>query len=126
MAGTATIYCIMMIYCTSERINKYHIPLFTHTLGYMFQNYCTLNTCCISVRVQGVLLKLACSCIAPSLQPNAEVHCKKRFVVGFPVPSRDVTDQTLPGREYFNYSRPGMRVCLVTSRLGMGKSITFF
>ena len=25
----------------------------------------------------------------------------------FPVPSRDVTNQTLPGREKFNYSRPG-------------------
>ncbi len=32
---------------------------------------------------------------------------------------------TLPGREYFNYSRPG-RVWLVTSRLGTGKSLTFF
>ncbi len=25
----------------------------------------------------------------------------------FPVPSRDVTDQTLSGREKLNYSRPG-------------------
>jgi hypothetical protein len=25
----------------------------------------------------------------------------------FPVPSRDVTDQTIPGREKYNYSRPG-------------------
>jgi hypothetical protein len=43
----------------------------------------------------------------------------------FPVPSRDVTNQTLPCREKFNYSRPG-RVWLVTSRLGTGKSFTFF
>jgi hypothetical protein len=43
----------------------------------------------------------------------------------FPVPSRDVTNQTLTGREYLNYSRPG-RVWLVTSRLGMGKWQTFF
>jgi hypothetical protein len=34
------------------------------------------------------------------------IHCKKK-VSGFPVPSRDVTDQTLPGRELLNYSRPG-------------------
>ncbi len=27
-------------------------------------------------------------------------------VSDFPVPSQDATDQTLPGREYFNYSRP--------------------
>ena len=31
----------------------------------------------------------------------------------------------LTGREKFNYSRPG-RVWLLTSRLGMGKSLTFF
>ncbi len=46
-------------------------------------------------------------------------------VYNFPVPSRAVTDQTLPGREKFNYSRP-MRVWSVTSRLGTGKSQTFF
>jgi hypothetical protein len=33
------------------------------------------------------------------------IHCNKRLAV-FPVPSRDVTYQTLPGREYLNYSRP--------------------
>ncbi len=43
----------------------------------------------------------------------------------FPVLSRDVINQTLPSRELLNYSRPG-RVWLVTSRLGTGKSITFF
>ncbi len=36
-----------------------------------------------------------------------------------------VSNQTLPGREWLNYSRPG-RVCLVTFRLGTGKSLTFF
>ncbi len=35
------------------------------------------------------------------------------------------TDQTLPGREQFNYSRPG-RVWSVTSQLGTEKSVTFF
>jgi hypothetical protein len=34
------------------------------------------------------------------------IHCKKK-VGGFPVPSGDVTYQTLPGGEYFDYSRPG-------------------
>ncbi len=43
----------------------------------------------------------------------------------FPVPRRDVSDQTLPGRELINDSRPG-RVWSVTSRLGTGKSATFF
>ncbi len=28
----------------------------------------------------------------------------------FPIPSQDVTNQTLPGRESLNYSRPGTRV----------------
>ncbi len=43
----------------------------------------------------------------------------------FPIPSQDVTNQTLPGPEYLNYSRPG-RVWLVTSRQGTGKWQTFF
>jgi hypothetical protein len=46
-------------------------------------------------------------------------------VCNFPVPSRDVTDETLPGREKLNYSRLG-RVSSVTSRLGTGKQITLF
>ncbi len=40
-------------------------------------------------------------------------------VVVFPVSSRDVTNQTLPGWELLNYSRPG-RLWLLTSRLGTG------
>ncbi len=40
--------------------------------------------------------------------------CKKK-VNNFSVPSWDVANQTLPGREHFHYSRPG-RVWLVTSR----------
>jgi hypothetical protein len=51
------------------------------------------------------------------------LHCKK--VVVFLVPSRDVTNHTLPVRELLNYSRPG-RFWLVTSRLGTGKTINFF
>jgi hypothetical protein len=43
----------------------------------------------------------------------------------FTVPSWDITNQTLPGREKFNYSRPGW-VWVVTSRLVTGKSIIFF
>jgi hypothetical protein len=46
-------------------------------------------------------------------------------VIVFPVPSRDVINQTLPGQELLNYSRPG-RVWIVTSRLGTGKTINFF
>jgi hypothetical protein len=60
--------------------------------------------------------------------------CKDSFLLtlpkkfdDFPIPSpsRDVTNQTLPGWEKFNNSRPG-RVWLVTCRLGTGKSLTFF
>ncbi len=47
-----------------------------------------------------------------------------RFVCDFPGPSRDVTNQTLPGMETFNYSQPGS-VWLVTFRLGTWKSQTF-
>jgi hypothetical protein len=46
---------------------------------------------------------------------NARYTVKK--VSGFPVPSRDVTNETLPGSEELNYS-PSGRVWLVTSRLG--------
>jgi hypothetical protein len=47
-------------------------------------------------------------------------------VTEFPVPSRDVTNQTLQAcGEYLNYSRP-VRVWLVISRLGTGNSLTFF
>ncbi len=46
-------------------------------------------------------------------------------VMVFPVPSEDVTNQTFPGRELSNYSRPG-RVWLVTSRLGTVKTIIVF
>jgi hypothetical protein len=37
-------------------------------------------------------------------------------ICDFPVPSRDVTNENLPGRKLFNYSLPG-RVWSVTSRL---------
>jgi hypothetical protein len=47
------------------------------------------------------------------------------MVIHFPVSSRDVAYQTPPGREKLNYSPPG-RVWLMTSRLEMGKWITFF
>jgi hypothetical protein len=43
----------------------------------------------------------------------------------FPVTSRDVTNQTLSGREQLNYSWPG-RVWLVTYRLGTGKPANLF
>jgi hypothetical protein len=53
------------------------------------------------------------------------VYTVKKVIV-FPVPSRDVTNQTLPGREFLNYSRRG-RVWFVTSpRLGTGKTIAIF
>ncbi len=49
----------------------------------------------------------------------------KKNVSDFPVPSRDVTYQTLPGLEKFYYSRPG-RVWKVTSRQRTGNPLSFF
>ncbi len=52
------------------------------------------------------------------------VHCKKNLSY-FPSPAGMSLTKTLPGRELLNYSLPG-RDWLVTSRLGTGKTITFF
>jgi hypothetical protein len=49
----------------------------------------------------------------------------QKEVSDIPVHSRDVTYQTFPGREKFNYSRPG-RVWQVTSRLGTEMSLASF
>jgi hypothetical protein len=55
-----------------------------------------------------------------------KMHCSlNKKISDFPVPSRDVSNQTLPDREKLIYSRP-VRVWLVTSWLGTGKSLTFF
>jgi hypothetical protein len=72
------------------------------------------------------------------LEPNSPIVKYKQFAsmgsrdrynvkkdIVFTVPSRDVTNQTPPGRESLNYSRLG-RVWFVTSRLGTGKTVTFF
>ena len=52
-------------------------------------------------------------------------YCTVKNVIDFPVLSRDVTNQTLPGRKLLNYSLLE-RVWLVTSRLDTGKSLTLF
>ncbi len=58
------------------------------------------------------------------LRDYTHLHCKKRLAV-FPSPAgMSLHDQTLPGREYLNYSRPG-RVWSVASLLGTGKPLTF-
>jgi hypothetical protein len=46
-------------------------------------------------------------------------------VIGFPVNSREVTNQTLPGREELNNFRPGT-VWLVTCPLGTENRYPFF
>jgi hypothetical protein len=50
------------------------------------------------------------------------LHCKKGYKFSHSQPG---CLQTIPDREKLNYSLPG-RVQLVTSRLGTGKSLTFF
>ncbi len=65
--------------------------------------------------------------VASKKQKN--INLKRIYTVKkdyrFSVPSRDVTNQTPPGRELLNCSQPG-RVWLVKSRLGAGNTITFF
>jgi hypothetical protein len=63
-------------------------------------------------------------------EENAAKHENSHYTVKkvyFPVPSRDVTNQTLTGtrREQLNYSQPGI-VWLLISRLRTGKRQTFF
>jgi hypothetical protein len=52
------------------------------------------------------------------------IHALKKKISGFPVPSRDVTNQTLPGRGIIRSFPARERVWLVW--LGTGKSKTFF
>ncbi len=54
----------------------------------------------------------------------ARVHCKKRLVI-FPFPAgMSLIKLSLAGNNYS--SPPPGGVCLVTSRLGTGKPLTFF
>jgi hypothetical protein len=62
-------------------------------------------------------------CTLTSLSGLWIQHCKKGY--RFHVTSRDVTNQTPPGRELLNSSQPG-RIWSVTSRPGTGKTTTFF
>ncbi len=59
-----------------------------------------------------------------SLPPPVSYYTVKKASY-FPVPSQEVTYQTLPGRGKLKYSQPG-RVWLLTSWLGTGKSLIFF
>jgi hypothetical protein len=59
------------------------------------------------------------------VRPAGWMQYTVKKVIVFPVPSQDVTNQTFLCRELLNYSRPG-KVWLVTSRVGTGKTITFF
>jgi hypothetical protein len=63
--------------------------------------------------------------------PVAPESYTVKKVSGFPVPSQDVTNQTLPSREQFNYNYiliiPGKgEFLLVTSWLGTENPQTFF
>jgi hypothetical protein len=53
-----------------------------------------------------------------------KLHCKKTVFV-FSVPSRDVTNQTLPGWELLNYSQPGSLVSDIPAA-GDGKNDDLF
>jgi hypothetical protein len=69
---------------------------------------------------------LSSSLFLPSqiIPPPVKPSTLYEKVYDFPILSRDVTNQTLPGGEQFNYSQAG-RVWLVTSRLGTGKLLAF-
>jgi hypothetical protein len=60
--------------------------------------------------------------VKPLLPMGTELLYIVKKVIVFPGPSRDATNQTLPGRELLNHFRPG----LVASWLGTGETITFF
>jgi hypothetical protein len=70
----------------------------------------------------GIFFRINLLLSHPPFYPSPPPYTVKK-VTDFPVPSRDVTNQTLPGWEY--YSHPG-RVWLVTSRLGTDISLNFF
>ncbi len=53
----------------------------------------------------------------------SHLHCKKKVFV--PLPSRDVTNQTLPGREYFIFSRPQGEIDQWHPGLGREKGYPF-
>jgi hypothetical protein len=71
-----------------------------------------------------VYMTFGTSATSLSEMPDGGLYTVKK-IVDFPVPRRDVTNQTLPGWELFNHYQPG-RVWLLTSRLGTGKSTNFF
>ncbi len=66
---------------------------------------------------------LSASCFLTMQLSAGVIHCKKGYRF-FPVPSRDVTNQTHRAGKLLNYSRP-RRIWLVTSRLRTEKTITF-
>jgi hypothetical protein len=45
------------------------------------------------------------------------IHCKK-LICEIPVPRRDVTNQTLPGREFFSPKLPGKVLLIVVNFFG--------
>ncbi len=53
------------------------------------------------------------------------IHCKKRLAIFPSSASMSLTKLSMAGYNLIDYSRPG-RVWLVTSRLGTGKSLTYF
>jgi hypothetical protein len=59
------------------------------------------------------------------IQKKMNYTVKKGYQLSCPHPSRDVTNQTLPGWEQFKYSLSG-KVWSVTSHLGTEKSVNFF
>ncbi len=96
-----------------------------HTKWYRWEEWCRTRTSCTNI-IYVLTFFYVPNCICCLLSDHTHIipyTLKKRLSV-FPVPSRDVTNQTLPGRELLNYSRPYW-VWLVRSRLGTGKTITF-
>jgi hypothetical protein len=53
-----------------------------------------------------ILAKVIRLFVSSTLYKSVKLTLYKKVIV-FPVPSRDITDHTLPGREKFNYYPPG-------------------
>ncbi len=79
---------------------------------------CTfLQSCCHTVHSHTLQHFKSCAKALPRMHKffSSIVHCNKK-VTDFPVPSRDVTNQTIPGRESLVSDIPA----------GTSKSLNFF
>ncbi len=90
------------------------------------QRICQAKRYTFSILVNPLLSLVYISLLLNTFFPNVQCYFTLyKKVIVFPVPSRDVTNQNLPGRELLNYSRPG-RVWFSDIPAGDGKMYNLF